>query len=182
MGRIRPTDYIRADLAALEKLRADGCAPMLTAPNRYRRLVADVEPLLDRAEAAEAEAVRLRTELLLFKPEPMSQNCRDGKHGGAGSERCHGCDCLCHTFEADVERAELARVLVSNTLWSHISELHGDLAALRGVEEAPKRYDQCDQTCTTDCGHCKGNGPPPPPPLRGDPLRPSACADWWIGT
>lgn len=22
------------------------------------------------------------------------------------------------------------------------------------------RYDQCDQTCTSDCGHCKGNGPP----------------------
>lgn len=24
------------------------------------------------------------------------------------------------------------------------------------------RYDQCDQTCTVDCGHCKGDGPPPP--------------------
>lgn len=22
------------------------------------------------------------------------------------------------------------------------------------------RYDQCDATCTTDCGHCKGEGPP----------------------
>ena len=22
------------------------------------------------------------------------------------------------------------------------------------------RYSQCDSTCTTDCGHCKGNGPP----------------------
>ena len=22
------------------------------------------------------------------------------------------------------------------------------------------RYSQCDDTCTTDCGHCKGNGPP----------------------
>jgi hypothetical protein len=20
-----------------------------------------------------------------------------------------------------------------------------------------KRYDQCDETCTVDCGHCKGN-------------------------
>lgn len=24
-----------------------------------------------------------------------------------------------------------------------------------------QRYDQCDSTCTTDCGHCKGQGPPP---------------------
>ena len=22
------------------------------------------------------------------------------------------------------------------------------------------RYAQCDWTCTTDCGHCKGEGPP----------------------
>lgn len=22
------------------------------------------------------------------------------------------------------------------------------------------RYDQCDHTCTVDCGHCKGQGPP----------------------
>lgn len=26
----------------------------------------------------------------------------------------------------------------------------------------PRRYDQCDETCTTDCGHCKGQGPPEP--------------------
>lgn len=26
------------------------------------------------------------------------------------------------------------------------------------------RYDQCDQTCTVDCGRCKGQGPPPRPP------------------
>jgi len=24
------------------------------------------------------------------------------------------------------------------------------------------RYDQCDDTCTTDCGHCKGAGRPAP--------------------
>lgn len=23
------------------------------------------------------------------------------------------------------------------------------------------RFDQCDSTCTTDCGHCKGAGKPP---------------------
>lgn len=25
---------------------------------------------------------------------------------------------------------------------------------------AARRYDQCDESCTTDCGHCKGEGPP----------------------
>jgi hypothetical protein len=39
----------------------------------------------------------------------------------------------------------------------------GQAARLRlfdkGVE-MPKRYDQCDDTCTVDCGHCKGQGPP----------------------
>jgi len=24
----------------------------------------------------------------------------------------------------------------------------------------PARYDQCDASCTVDCGHCKGQGPP----------------------
>jgi hypothetical protein len=24
--------------------------------------------------------------------------------------------------------------------------------------ERPRRFDQCDDTCTTDCGHCKGKG------------------------
>jgi hypothetical protein len=29
----------------------------------------------------------------------------------------------------------------------------------RGTE-TPRRYSQCDETCTTDCGHCKGLGRP----------------------
>ena len=28
------------------------------------------------------------------------------------------------------------------------------------------RYDQCDESCTTDCGHCKGAGPPSEAPSR----------------
>lgn len=28
------------------------------------------------------------------------------------------------------------------------------------VRPAPRRYGQCDETCTTDCGHCKGQGRP----------------------
>jgi hypothetical protein len=35
-----------------------------------------------------------------------------------------------------------------------IRTTHPDLA-LR-----PRRYDRCDETCTTDCGHCKGLGKP----------------------
>lgn len=30
------------------------------------------------------------------------------------------------------------------------------------------RYDQCDSTCTTDCGHCKGQGPPELPAVMVD--------------
>lgn len=30
-----------------------------------------------------------------------------------------------------------------------------------------KRYDQCDDTCTADCGHCKGRIPPIGPPSEG---------------
>jgi hypothetical protein len=26
----------------------------------------------------------------------------------------------------------------------------------------PQRYDQCDDDCTVDCGHCKGKGRPEP--------------------
>jgi hypothetical protein len=35
-------------------------------------------------------------------------------------------------------------------------------AALAGPEPdtTPRRFDQCDATCTTDCGHCKGAGRP----------------------
>jgi len=33
-------------------------------------------------------------------------------------------------------------------------------AAIRERDTAQKRYDQCDATCTVDCGHCKGQGPP----------------------
>ena len=25
-------------------------------------------------------------------------------------------------------------------------------------DERPARFDQCDETCTVDCGHCKGQG------------------------
>jgi hypothetical protein len=32
--------------------------------------------------------------------------------------------------------------------------------ARMAAEPRPVRYGQCDATCATDCGHCKGNGPP----------------------
>jgi hypothetical protein len=40
------------------------------------------------------------------------------------------------------------------------------------------RYDQCDETCTTDCGHCKGRGRP----LEHDTmLAVHAMAEVWAG-
>ncbi len=35
------------------------------------------------------------------------------------------------------------------------------------------RYGQCDETCTVDCGHCKGQGPPKPDLVSiGEAARP----------
>lgn len=47
---------------------------------------------------------RLRDELEAFKPQPMSQRCRDGHHNGVGDEACINCHCLCHSRDAEVER------------------------------------------------------------------------------
>jgi len=52
------------------------------------------------------EAIVLRAELQKFKREPMSQNCRDGKHNGKDDQRCINCECLCHGQDAEVERLE----------------------------------------------------------------------------
>jgi hypothetical protein len=60
-----------------------------------------------------AERVReLEEELRAFAPEPMSQNCRDGKHNGVGEWRCHNCHCLCHRQDPEVKQlAALVRDL-----------------------------------------------------------------------
>lgn len=39
---------------------------------------------------------RTLADLEHFMPQPMSQNCRDGKHGGSSGEPCVNCWCLCH--------------------------------------------------------------------------------------
>ena len=36
----------------------------------------------------------------------------------------------------------------------------GHLAMSLLMPRFGRRYDQCDETCTTDCGHCKGAGRP----------------------
>lgn len=42
-----------------------------------------------------------------------------------------------------------------------MSEPQNDMERVFGVPTPrPTRYDQCDETCTTDCGHCKGKGKP----------------------
>lgn len=48
---------------------------------------------------------------------------------------------------------------------SHLSPAAGGRSSTPPTSPAadttrPHRYDQCDATCTTDCGHCKGEGPP----------------------
>lgn len=50
------------------------------------------------------------------------------------------------------------------------------------------RYDQCDDTCTVDCGHCKGQGVPATShtkdrlPTNGPPfcVECSAVAQDWV--
>lgn len=64
--------------------------------------VRDVDHLL-------GEVARLRADLEAFKPQPMSQRCRDGHHNGVGGERCVNCWCLCHNQDAKV--AELQATL-----------------------------------------------------------------------
>jgi hypothetical protein len=39
-----------------------------------------------------------------------------------------------------------------------------------------ERYDQCDETCTTDCGHCKSAGRPKVPVDLGDLRGPDGNA------
>lgn len=47
-------------------------------------------------------------------------------------------------------------------VWRHV---RGGYAACAGwgafaAPKRPERFDQCDETCTVDCGHCKGEGHP----------------------
>lgn len=65
-----------------------------------RELLDRIEFLARRVVRLEDEVERLKAELLRFKPEPMSQRCRDGRHNGKGDDRCVGCACLCHGGEA----------------------------------------------------------------------------------
>lgn len=46
------------------------------------------------------QIAELREELQAFKPQPMSQRCRDGHHNGVGDWRCINCRCLCHNQDA----------------------------------------------------------------------------------
>jgi len=44
------------------------------------------------------------------------------------------------------------------------------------------RYDQCDDTCTTDCGHCKGHGKPAQTTTDDTTVRPSVLAAFFDAT
>lgn len=58
--------------------------------------------------------------------------------------------------------------------WGDIIELSKRILGAGSVPVAtsarPQRYEQCDGTCTVDCGHCKGQGPPVATPT--EPERP----------
>lgn len=70
------------------------------------RAAFDAEPrqvgLFERIpKRAITHRVDLSAELHDFKPEPMSQLCRDGSHAAARiGNPCSGCSCLCHNLEA----------------------------------------------------------------------------------
>jgi hypothetical protein len=57
------------------------------------------------------------------------------------------------------------------TRWSHD---HDDAVVPGSPETRPRRYDQCDKTCTVDCGHCKGKGRPA---VGGSPETPATTEE-----
>ena len=57
-----------------------------------------------------------------FKPQPMSQRCRDGFHCGTGDDRCINCWCLCHDHEGPQE----ARVRRNRIADSRVAQLSPD--------------------------------------------------------
>lgn len=67
--------------------------------------------------------------------------------------------------EKSEERRRRAAMMLMAALAFHYGGALKDLSDWLGKpqsDEVPRRYDQCDDTCTVDCGHCKGNGPPVP--------------------
>jgi hypothetical protein len=76
--------------------------------NAYDRLAQRLQHREEAIAALTAERDRLRKELTQFKPEPMSQACRDGDHG----QVCLSCRCLCHHGQAERDRlaAQVKRV------------------------------------------------------------------------
>lgn len=108
------------------------------------------------------EIVRLRAELDRFKPQPMSQQCRDGRHGQTGDWRCHNCRCLCHTFE----HSRAGHDPVCEALQREYDRTMGDLAvavaeagrvreALQAVRELHHR--SVDATGLVYCDWCDEN-------------------------
>jgi prevent-host-death family protein len=67
---------------AVQILRYDKPVAVVMSADQYDRLMADLEH---------------------FKPQPMSQRCRDGHHCGTGEWACVNCYCLCHKSPEDQE-------------------------------------------------------------------------------
>lgn len=98
------------------------------------RLADELETETYRADCASennnglrAERDRLAAELARFKPQPMSQVCRDGDH----NQDCFGCDCLCHRRQGSVRQWKVVAEGSAQALT--------DLLALPGVRESQLR-------------------------------------------
>lgn len=52
----------------------------------------------------------------------------------------------------EVQKREDSQDRIRRQLTAEVERLHSILH-----ESHPKRFDHCDETCTTDCGHCKGD-------------------------
>lgn len=106
-------------------------------------------------------------------PGPWVQNGRNGVHTPRGScvALSHGADGA--SPEHDAEFIAAARSLVPSLL-ARVEAAQAENERLRPSEVmwpcttaaaladpvGPRRYDQCDEMCTVDCGHCKGRGKP----------------------
>lgn len=92
----------------LAEIEAHDYRPDRNGADAYRQsdlAAVDVPALLDAVRQLTEDRDRARAEVDQFKPQPMSQRCRDGHHNGVGDQACLNCWCLCHNAEAEAAEA-----------------------------------------------------------------------------
>lgn len=139
--RLRGQSAVRRDLLAetrtkLERAQQAGREVQdeldraLTERNEAQRVAAtlrasrtEIRTKLNEAlRSVERERDEARAELAKFKPQPMSQRCRDGHHNGTGDWACHGCYCLCHTRDAEVAEYRTANTQMQQLIAKRAEE------------------------------------------------------------